>query len=61
MLKTHLLPRTSVGAFHLAYIEKIPDARLLVDSSGVDCMTQIEGDITGRTSKGRYEQLILEL
>ena len=30
-------------------------------AGGDDCMSQIKGDITGRTSKERYEQLILEL
>ena len=74
-LKTDLLnfmgvlkPKTTVGAFHLAYIEEIPEARWWrfrsdssVDSSGVDSMSQIKGDITWRTSKERYEQLILVL
>ena len=27
----------------------------------LDSMSQIKGDITGRTSKERYEELILEL
>ena len=56
---------TSVGAFHLAYIEKIPEARkwrCRSDSGGVVLsLSQIEGGFTGRTSKEGYEQLILEL
>ena len=31
------------------------------DSGSVDSMSQIKEDIIGRTSKERYEQLILEL
>ena len=34
---------------------------LVSDSGGGDSMSQIKGDITGRTSKERYEPLILEL
>ena len=62
--RPHRLPRTSVGVFHVAYIEKISEAkwwRCRSDSGCDDCMSQIKGDITGRTSKERYEQLILEL
>ena len=33
----------------------------LTYSGGVDSMSQIREDITGRTSEERYEQLILEL
>ena len=57
-------PRTSVGAFHLAYIEKIPEAkkwRCRCDSGGDNSMSQIKGDTIGRTSKERDEPLILEL
>ena len=48
----------------MAYIEEIPEAlwwRFRSDSGGVDSMSQIKRDITGGTSKERYEQLILEL
>ena len=31
------------------------------DSGAIDSMSQIKGNITGRTSKERYEQPILEL
>ena len=56
---------TSVGAFHVAYTEETPEARqwrrFRSGSGSVDFMSQIKGDISGRTSKERYEQLILEL
>ena len=61
----HRLPRTSVGAFHLAYMKRFLRLtkwwRWQSELEGIDSMSQIKGDITGRTSKERYEQLILEL
>ena len=61
----HRLPRTSVGAFHLAYMSRFLRLtkwwRCQSELEGIDSMSQIKGDITGRTSKERYEQLILEL